>query len=160
MNENPEPMPVANAIRPGLLRRLAAIFYDGVIVFGMALLVTALVVVPLGMGMDLTAWEQLQNSLEFRIGLRILLIVTIVGFHIWFWTHGGQSLGMRAWRLQVVRDDGLPLSLGDAVRRYLAALISALPLGLGFLWSLFDRDRLAWHDRWSKTRLLLIKRDR
>jgi uncharacterized RDD family membrane protein YckC len=112
------------------------------------------------MGMGPAEWERIQGSLAFKLGLRALLIITIVGFHIWFWSHGGQSLGMRAWRLQVVRDDGLPLGFKDALKRYLAAIISALPLGLGFIWSLFDAQRLTWHDHWSKTRLVLVKRDR
>ena len=107
MNEAPQPLPVEDAVRPGLMRRLAAIFYDAVIVVGIAMLVTTLVVVPLGVGLGREEWEQLQESLAFRLALRALLVVTVLGFHVWFWTHGGQSLGMRAWRLQVVRDNGM-----------------------------------------------------
>jgi uncharacterized RDD family membrane protein YckC len=160
MNANPEPMPVADAVRPGLLRRLAAILYDALVVMGIAMFVTILVVVPLGMALGQDGWERLQQTAAFRVALQLLLVITIVGFHLWFWTHGGQSLGMRAWRLQVVRNDGLPLTFSDALLRYATAVVSALPVGLGFLWSLFDPEKLTWHDRWSKTRLLLIKRDR
>jgi len=35
-------------------------------------------------------------------------------------------------------------------RRILAVLLSACPLGLGFLWAALDEDRLAWHDRISR----------
>ena len=153
-------VPVTKAVRPGLARRLAAILYDAIVILGLALLVTALVIVPLGVTLGEADWERLQRSWPFKLLLQTLLVVTVVGFHLWFWTHGGQSLGMRAWRLRVVRDDGLPLGLADALRRYLAAVVSVLPAGLGFLWALFDPDRLTWHDRWSRTRLVLLKRDR
>jgi uncharacterized RDD family membrane protein YckC len=36
-------------------------------------------------------------------------------------------------------------------RRILAVLLSACPFGLGFLWAALDEDRLAWHDRVSRT---------
>lgn len=160
MADDAQPLPVDAAVRPGLLRRLAAIFYDAIVVGGVALFVTALVVVPLGVGLGASEWERVQQSWIFKLVLQTLLIVTVVGFHLWFWTHGGQSLGMRAWRLLLVRNDGLPLTLADALRRYAAAVVSALPAGLGFLWSLFDPEGLAWHDRWSGTRLVLVKRDR
>jgi hypothetical protein len=32
-----------------------------------------------------------------------------------------------------------------------ALLLSALPLGLGFLWTFFDEDHLSWHDRITRT---------
>lgn len=63
---------------------------------------------------------------------------------------------MRSWRLRVVRNDGAPLNGSDALKRLLCALLSWLPLGLGYLWILVDRDRLAWHDRLSGTRLVLL----
>jgi uncharacterized RDD family membrane protein YckC len=95
-----------------------------------------------------------------RLLLQAGLVAVMIAFHVGFWTHGGQSLGMRAWRLRVVRWDGAPLRLSDALLRYAAAWLSALPLGLGFLWSLWDAEGYTWHDRWSRTRLVMIKRDR
>ncbi len=63
---------------------------------------------------------------------------------------------MRSWRLRVVREDGSPLKWTDALKRLLYALLSWLPLGLGYLWILVDNDKLAWHDRLSGTRLVLL----
>ena len=36
-------------------------------------------------------------------------------------------------------------------RRLGAMVLSLLPVGLGLVWSLFDEDRLSWHDRFSQT---------
>jgi uncharacterized RDD family membrane protein YckC len=63
---------------------------------------------------------------------------------------------MRVWRLRVVRRDGQPLKLKDALLRYVAALLSWGVCGLGFIWILIDREHLAWHDRISKTKLVLV----
>ena len=65
---------------------------------------------------------------------------------------------MRAWRLRLVRADGGEPRLGDALLRLACALVSLAPAGLGLWWTLIDSEGLAWHDRWSRTRLVLVKR--
>ncbi len=84
-----------------------------------------------------------------------LLMVALL-FYCWFWTHGGQTLGMRAWKIRLERFDGRAPEWSDALRRYVAAWILLLPPGLGFLWGALDRDRLCWHDRPSKTRIVKL----
>ena len=74
----------------------------------------------------------------------------------WFWTRAGQTIGMRAWRLHLVSVDGVPVSQRQAWLRFGMAIISLLALGIGFLWSLFDRDRRCWHDMVSGTRLIRV----
>jgi uncharacterized RDD family membrane protein YckC len=91
-----------------------------------------------------------------RLGYRIYLFAAVFGFFGWFWTHGGQTLGMRAWRLRVVRDDGGPLGWPQAARRFAAAALSWAALGLGFLWCSIDPERRTWHDRLSGTHLVLL----
>jgi uncharacterized RDD family membrane protein YckC len=139
-------MSIANT--PGLLRRLAAIFYDTLLLGALLLVAVALVTFSLemGLGYELDPTHPLY---------RIYLLLVSIAFFVWFWTHGGQTLGMRAWSLRVVRSDGQPLELKDALLRYAAALLSWAACGLGFLWILVDREQLAWHDRISKTKLLL-----
>jgi uncharacterized RDD family membrane protein YckC len=72
------------------------------------------------------------------------------------WQRGGQTLGLRAWRLRVVTANGDAPGAGAAWRRYAVAGVSLLALGAGFWWAWFDRDRLTWHDRASGTRLLRV----
>ena len=156
----PAPIDLSQARRPTLARRLASILYDSIVVGGLMLFAAALVVIPLGLGIGQQEWEHLQQTWQMHLALRALLLAVMIGFHLGFWTHGGQSLGMRAWRLRVVRWDGEPLRLRDALIRYAAAWLSALVFGLGFLWSLWDRDRYTWHDRLSQTRLVMLRYDR
>lgn len=70
------------------------------------------------------------------------------------WRRGGQTLGMRPWRLRVVASDGTAPGWRAVVIRYAMGTASLLLVGLGFWWALIDRNRLTWHDRASGTRTL------
>ncbi|WP_345293560.1 RDD family protein [Luteimonas vadosa] len=70
------------------------------------------------------------------------------------WRRGGQTLGMRPWRLRVTTPDGGVPTPGALWLRYVIGTVSLLAAGLGFWWAWLDRDRLAWHDRGSGTRLV------
>lgn len=146
-------MPAIPAIEaPGLLRRLAAILYDSLLVAA----VLFLSAVPVVIVLDGPPETALAKSL-FRLYLATVVFVFFAGF----WTHGGQTLGMRSWRLKLVRADGGPVGWLEALKRYLAAWLSLAPLGMGWWWMLLDRDKLTWHDRLSGTRLVLLpKRNR
>lgn len=72
------------------------------------------------------------------------------------WHRGGQTLGMRPWRLQVVGAEGSIPTLGQLWLRYAVGTLSVLLGGLGLWWALVDRQRLTWHDRASGTRLVRL----
>jgi uncharacterized RDD family membrane protein YckC len=74
------------------------------------------------------------------------------------WRRGGQTLGMRPWRLRVVASDGAKPPWSGLWMRYSVGTASLLLGGLGFWWAWIDRDKLAWHDRASKTRLVRAPR--
>ena len=132
---------------PGLLRRFAAMLYDGLLLTALLFVATAIITLPLGnpSGLMLLAFQ-----------FFIFEIIPLI-FFTGFWVRGGQTLGMRAWRLKLERFDGRDIGWSDALKRHLAALFSILVFGLGFFWILVDPQKLAWHDRLSKTRLILIK---
>lgn len=128
-----------------LWRRLAAFCYDLLLIAALLMVLTAVVLAArAGTPVD-------PQSIWFRL----LLLVTWWAYFAWSWTHGGQTVGMRAWRLTLARCDGRPVGLMQASLRFAAAWVSALALGLGFIWSMIDRERLAWHDRVSGTELRL-----
>ncbi|MEJ2622374.1 MAG: RDD family protein [Candidatus Thiodiazotropha sp.] len=64
---------------------------------------------------------------------------------------------MRAWRLKLVSMDEQSVGWQKAIKRHFSAILSLLAFGLGFIWVVFDSDKLAWHDRLSRTRLIQIK---
>ncbi|MCU7837859.1 MAG: RDD family protein [Candidatus Thiodiazotropha sp. (ex Lucinoma annulata)] len=138
---------LADYVSPSFLRRLAAILYDSLLLVALLFVATATITLPLGSpeGIKLLFFQ-----------LFIFEIMPLM-FFTGFWTWGGQTLGMRAWRLRLVRIDGGVVSWSDALKRHLAALLSLMVFGLGFIWILFDSQKLAWHDRISKTRLIVVK---
>lgn len=70
------------------------------------------------------------------------------------WRRGGQTLGMRPWRLRVVAADGGRPDVPALICRYAVGSVSLLLAGIGFWWAWVDRGRLTWHDRASGTRLV------
>ena len=88
-----------------------------------------------------------------------MLIAIIVAFFGVFWTRRGQTLGMTAWRLKIERADGAALTWRDVLTRLGGACVSLGALGLGYFWIWIDRERLAWHDRWSDTRVIVLPKE-
>ena len=82
------------------------------------------------------------------------LVAVAMVFFCSFWVHGGQTLGMRAWRIRVVCEDGSPLGWARAMARFAAGIAALLPLGLGLWWSAFDGRKRGWHDRLTRTRVV------
>lgn len=133
----------------GLLRRLAAIVYDALLLLAIMLLFTFAV------------WA-LRGGREIEPGtvwFQLVLVAVTMAYFCWFWTHGGQTLGMRSWKIRVQRNDGGNLTWGMAAARFWLAWLSALPVGLGFWWAWIDAERLCWHDRLSGTQLGLKGQD-
>ena len=82
-------------------------------------------------------------------------VLGVVGaYFAWFWSHGGQTLPMKTWRLRLVRSDGTKVSVGRALHRYVLAALGFFALGLGFFWALVDRDRQFLHDRLAGTAIV------
>jgi uncharacterized RDD family membrane protein YckC len=68
-------------------------------------------------------------------------------YFIGLWALRGQTLGNKLLGIRVIRRDGRPLGLGGALARYLGYMVSALLLGLGFVWIAFDAQRQGLHDK-------------
>ena len=75
-------------------------------------------------------------------------------YFVWSWRRGGQTLGMRPWRLRVLAREGGTASVSVLWLRYALATLSLAAGGLGFLWSVIERERRTWHDLGSGTVLL------
>lgn len=134
----PDDTPGETATRQfcGLGRRLLVMAYDAVAVIALMMAVTAfLLFTPLGR----------QTAIKDPLPTLVLLVVWFL-YLAWCWRRGGLTLGMRAWRVRLVFDDGDTPGWGRCLLRFVVSLVSAASLGLGFMWALFDRDRRTWHD--------------
>ena len=93
------------------------------------------------------------------LGLLEFVVLWLVSglYAVTSWRRGGQTLGMRPWRLRVVDAQGAHATPGALWLRYAVGGVSLLLGGLGFWWAWIDRESLTWHDRISGTCMVRIR---
>lgn len=149
---------------PGLGRRLAAMGYDALLVFSLLFAATgvySLAAQSLGFSSSeeiVSTGEVVKQIQPVASGplYRLYLAMVTTTFFVWFWCKSGQTLGMQAWRLRIDRVEGGRIAYHQALLRLLVAALSSLCLGLGYLWILIDPDKCSWHDRASRSRVVLL----
>lgn len=140
----------ATVARPAALGwRLLAMAYDLLPVAAIWFATAALVLLLRGgapvASCSLAAWGELA-----------LMLLAGFAYYGLSWRRGGQTLGMRAWRLRLVDATQQRPSWQRLALRYLVAGVSLVAFGLGFAWSLFERERRTWHDLASGTVLVRL----
>ena len=136
-----------------LWRRLAAMIYDTFLVISLILLVGFL---NLGILMMIYGSDQLKHMNDNgqfldSPALHVALYLTIFSFFGYFWTRRGQTLGMQAWRLQILNEDGTRISAKQALLRFLVAIPSILAGCVGVIWMLWDKNKKSWQDYASRS---------
>jgi uncharacterized RDD family membrane protein YckC len=135
--------------------RLLALFYDLWPVAALWMLASG----AFTLGFALSGHATRENIAPFS-ALQWLLWLTCwlitAAYAVLSWRRGGQTLGMRPWRLRVVAASGGAPSPKALLVRFAVGTVSLLLGGLGFWWAWVDRDRLTWHDRASGTRLVRL----
>lgn len=138
---------MAELIQPApFMRRLGAALYDFLLLLALWICAGFIAVLIQG-GEAEPAGNQAFQS--------VLLAISIL-FNCWFWTHGGQTLGMRAWRLQVRKEDGGTVSWPRAGLRFMVAIVAWGLGGLGVLWALPHPQNKTWQDLLSGTETILL----
>lgn len=101
-------------------------------------------------------WRVLIPSLLFCLLLFLLTFPLFVAVYF-LALHGwqGQTLGKMFMGLRVVRADGEEVPPSLAFLRFVGYALSLLPLGLGFFWTIIDREKCAWHDHLAATRVVM-----
>lgn len=153
----------ANFPRAGFFRRCAAAVYDlllavavymiaGAIGFALFTALTASELIDMGTNEHVS---DLLHSDSLYQGLYQLWISLCVGlFYISFWSYGGQTLGMRAWRLKIQHSNGQSLSMITASARLVWSL-----LGIGNLWILINGDKLALQDMMTHSEVVVLSKE-
>lgn len=127
-----------------VLKRIAAVGYDSILLLGVLFGTTALLLI-------------LNQGEAFRPGnpyYGCSLIATSAFFFCWFWTHGGQTLGMRAWKIRLVRNDGKPCGAKQALAHFLIGTLACAFFGMGWWYALFDRNGRTLQDVICATRVI------
>jgi uncharacterized RDD family membrane protein YckC len=151
--------------RASFFRRLAAMVYDALIAVAIGML-SALVLIATLTGLleagvlSKLGYEHVSDLIQqnwvYQTLIQVWVLAWVCSFFLWFWKNGGQTLGMRAWRIRIFN-----LKEDDAVgyKRLLIRLISSLG-GLGTLLVLLDfKNKLALQDRLTNTEVLVLTKE-
>lgn len=161
--------------QPTLLKRLLASIYDGFLILASIFVATALTL-PFTKG---------EIKPENNIYMTIYLFIVIYIFYGWFWTHGGQTLGMRSWKQKLVSQNGEAITWQQAFIRVVTGLpswllfivgtliwmlpgkiilaesLTNIPAWLwaftGFIWVLLDNRNNNWRDKISNTQIIIVE---
>jgi len=118
-------------------RRFGALFYDLLVLLGIVFIAA----------LPLPWFDQITGGAVLGLWIKRLYLLTVCfAYFGGFWVKGGQTLGMRAWQLRVIRNSGRALGWGDAVKRFTGLCLAVITLGLGFFWMPADTR----HSNWDK----------
>ena len=121
----------------------------------MAMLYDSLIVVAIWILTALVGTMVVQGTITGPI-FQSVLFIEWFSFFAYFWVRRGQTVGMAAWRLRIVSEQ--PMSLMQALVRFLVAGLSILCVGLGYFWIWVDRESRTWHDIVSRTSVVRYPR--
>lgn len=152
---------------PGLWRRMACFVYEGVLLFGVLMIA----------GYLFSTLTQQRHALFGRHALQAFLFIVLGIYFVWFWSHGGQTVAMKAWHIRLVDRHGAPVSQPRAFVRYLLswlwffpalatlylaglrgggaiAVVSIAGVAVYAALTLLHPQRQFWHDAVCGTRLI------
>lgn len=144
-----DPSALSTAIGAGFVSRSLAMLIDLAAIVGA---IVGLGVFSAAIELVLPGWSWLSTAVPAALAAAsafVPLVYLAVPVAVTGRTPGKAVMGLR-----VVRADGRPLSPVRSVARALAYVVSLLPVGLGFIWVLFDGDRRAWHDHLVGSRVV------
>lgn len=159
-------------------RRLLSMAYDSLLLAAVIFIAYA-VFMPISKSVGIEAGHPVTS---------IYLLSVIFLFNAWFWTHGGQTLGMKTWRIKLTNENGGAISWKQALVRYLCALpgwfiilisvsgfileqlpfpavlnwINNIPMGIilavGIIVIYIEQRPGNWRDRFSHSRVILLSK--
>ena len=89
---------------------------------------------------------------DTAVGYTLDILIGIAYFAFLEGGPKGQTLGKMALGIRVIDfSSGGPIGYGRGVIRYLARILSAIVIFLGYLWMLWDKEKQTWHDKIAKT---------
>ena len=138
-----------NSVATPLWRRFAALIYDLFPLIALWMITVLLCLLALG-----GHYDPQHPHWASRLGVQFALLAVTAAYFVISWTRIGATIGMRAWKLKLLRDDGTKLGIAQALARFFLALLSLAIVGIGFWMAPFDSRRRTLHDRLCKTMMI------
>lgn len=141
-------VPIPDVHPVPLWRRFASMFYDLLPLAALWFVAAGLWLLAFRGGYD-----PLHSSFALHALLDLWLLAVTAAYFVLSWTRVGATIGMRAWKLKLVRADGSRIGVALAIVRFMLALLSLALIGAGFWYAWFNPERRTWHDRMCGTRM-------
>jgi uncharacterized RDD family membrane protein YckC len=146
----------------GFWRRLGAYTVDCTIIFFIFIILASIASLAFFSGAisgnSKNFIADLADPVRFS-SIKILIWLFFIFFDIAYFTyfHGttGRTPGKMLLGLQVVSEDGTPISFGIAFLRAVGYLVSGALFNLGFIWVAFDKRKQGWHDKIAGTVVII-----
>jgi uncharacterized RDD family membrane protein YckC len=146
--------------KAGLSRRLAALLYDGLVIAAIEMIAAGVIIAVMEalVAAGLLTYAPYQDASDLLVRhpqlsqlFTLYLAAIWIGFFIYFWSKAGQTVGMRAWKLRVQREDGRLISPMQAFAR-----VGTSAFGLANLTVPFDKKKRGLHDMLAKTEVVVL----
>jgi len=139
-------------------KRLLAIIYDVLIIFFITVVLT-IIIQQIVINFELVHLTKIKDATgeiavippHSILSMALKSLWTLISFFYlaYYWTKRGQTPGMRVWKVKAITHTGKLMSWKNALYRFVFSLF-----GLGLLWIVFDKQKLALQDRLSNTHLI------
>ncbi len=124
--------------KTNVLKHVAAFIYDVFPVIG-------ILIVTSGLTLILRTGNEVQAHTWW---FQALVLCEIALYYIYFWKVGGQTIGMKAWKIHIKPNDKSQqqLSWKQACLRFVIGIFSTAFFGLGLFWKYFSNEGKSWMD--------------
>jgi len=146
----------------GFWRRLIAYLIDSTIISIVLVILWMIAMMAFFIGAatgEESAWiPDLANPTKISsvmIFIWLFLFVITIGYFTYFHGTTGRTPGKMLLGLQVVNEDGTPVTFGIAFLRSVSYLVSGVIFYLGFIWAAFDKRKQGWHDKIAGTVVII-----
>lgn len=139
---------------PPIIARASAFIIDSLLVMGIT---SVFLLLPLVIGAG-NIFSFLEFSRVFLLPFYFLFIIFHLLYYTYFLTITGQTPGKAVFNLKVVGKGGLNLDWHEALLRAIGYILSSIPVGIGFFWAFFDKNKETWHDKLTGSRVVSVNR--
>tara|TARA_B100000795_G_scaffold269640_1_gene259706 strand:- start:3776 stop:4219 length:444 start_codon:yes stop_codon:yes gene_type:complete len=137
------------------LKRIVASIYDGLLLLSV-IFVLGYLSIYISNGLN---WELPEDpSQPILPGWYALLLISFSSWSFFslFWIRGNKTLGMAVWKIEIYSIEGNKITLTQTFKRFFCNLIIVLMLGIPLLQIYFTKEKVAFNDLVSGTRLRII----
>ncbi len=124
--------------KTNVFKHIAAFVYDVFPVVGILIVTSGIILI-------LRSGDAVQAHTWWFQGF---IFGEIALYYIYFWKVGGQTIGMKAWKIHIHPNNQTQnhLSWKQAIMRFVVGILSTALLGLGLFWKFYSKEGKSWMD--------------